>query len=52
MTNSTRNLLRLISVLVALALVLMELGFLAELVNFRFWFMVGAYAMLLFTLRK
>ncbi len=52
MSKSTRNLLRLISIIIVLSLVLMELGFIPNLFNYKFWFLIGAYALLLFTLQK
>lgn len=54
MTKSTRNLLRLISVIIVLVLVLMEFGIIQEFFNSigKFWVMVGAYGMLLFTMQK
>ena len=51
MTKSTRNLLRLVSVILVLALVLMELNVIPDLLNYKFWFMVVAYALALVTVR-
>ena len=51
MNKGTKNTLRIISVVVALALVLMELGFIPNLVNYHFWFLTGAYGLALFTMR-
>ena len=51
MNKSTRNALRLISVILVLALVLMELGIIPNLLNYKFWFMVAAYALALVTYR-
>ena len=44
--------LRLISIVIALALVLMELNILPNIVNYHFWFLVGAYGLALFTFRS
>lgn len=51
MNRSTRNTLRLVSVLMVLALVLMELNIIPDLLNYKFWFMVVAYAIALFTFK-
>jgi uncharacterized protein YebE (UPF0316 family) len=51
MSKSTRNTLRLISVIIVLALVLMELNVIPNLLNYKFWFMVAAYALALITYR-
>ncbi|MEQ8580554.1 MAG: hypothetical protein RIC30_21405 [Marinoscillum sp.] len=51
MSKSTRNTLRLISVIIVLALVLMELNVIPDLLNYKFWFMVAAYALALITYR-
>ena len=52
MTKGTRNTLRLISVIIVLALVLMELNVIPDLLNYKFWFMVVAYALTLLTFTK
>lgn len=49
MNKGTRNTLRLISVVIVLALVLMELGVIPNLLNYKFWFMVAAYGLSLIT---
>lgn len=51
MTKSTRNFLRLVSVILVLALVLMQLDIIPDLLNYKFWFMVVAYAIVLITVR-
>ncbi|MBV6647633.1 MAG: hypothetical protein KI790_19400 [Cyclobacteriaceae bacterium] len=51
MTRRTRNILRLVSVIIVLALVLMELGVIPQVVNFKFWFMVVAYALVLVSVK-
>ncbi|MEO9476531.1 MAG: hypothetical protein ABJG41_13395 [Cyclobacteriaceae bacterium] len=51
MNKSTKNTLRIVSVVIALALVLMELGFVPNLVNYHFWFLVAAYGLALFTFK-
>lgn len=54
MTKNTRNILRLISVIIVLALVLMELGIVKEFFNYagKFWMMIVGYGMLLFTMQR
>ena len=52
MSRSTRNLLRIISIVIVLAVVLMELNIIPKLVNYRLWFTVGAYGLLLFASQK
>ncbi|MFZ9045052.1 MAG: hypothetical protein ACO2ZZ_04240 [Cyclobacteriaceae bacterium] len=54
MTKSTRNLLRLISVIVVAVLVLMELGIVTEFFNYsgKFWIMIASYGVLLFTMQR
>ncbi|MEM9324650.1 MAG: hypothetical protein AAGA85_03305 [Bacteroidota bacterium] len=52
MTRSTRNLLRIISIVIVLAVVLMELNFIPRLLNYRMWFIVVAYGLLLLSTRK
>ena len=52
MTKSTRNILRLISIVLVLALVLMEIDVIPDLLNYKFWFMVVAYALALITFRN
>lgn len=51
MNKGTRNTLRLISVIIVLALVLMQLNIIPDLLNYKFWFMVVAYALALLTFR-
>lgn len=51
MTKATRNVLRLISIILVLALVLMELNIIPDVLNYKFWFMVLAYALSLITYR-
>lgn len=51
MNKSTRNTLRLISVVIVLALVLMQLNLIPDLLNYKFWFMVVAYALALITFK-
>lgn len=51
MTKATRNTLRLISIILVLALVLMELNLIPDVLNYKFWFMVLAYALSLITYR-
>ncbi len=54
MNKSTRNLLRLASVIVVILLVLIQFQILPDVFNqgFEFWVLLLAYATLLFTLKK
>ncbi len=52
MTNSTRNILRVLSIILVLLMVLMELGLIPDVEFYRFWLMVIAYGLLLFTLKR
>ncbi|MFT4833947.1 MAG: membrane protein YdbS with pleckstrin-like domain [Marinoscillum sp.] len=49
MNKSTRNLIRLVSAIIVLALVLMQLNIIPDLLNYKFWFMTAAYAMAIIT---
>lgn len=53
MTKSTRNVIRLISVLIVLILVLMEVKIINNFLDYdvKFWFMVVAYALSMITYR-
>lgn len=51
MNKSTRSILRFISVILVLGLVLMEINVIPDLLNYKFWFMVFAYALALITFR-
>lgn len=51
MTRGTRNTLRLVSIIIVLALVLMELNIIPDFLNYKFWFMVLAYSLSLITYR-
>jgi len=54
MNKSTKNTLRLISIIIVLVLVLMELNIItavAVTLNLKFWLMVAAYAVTLITLK-
>ncbi|MDH5610147.1 MAG: hypothetical protein OEY56_11780 [Cyclobacteriaceae bacterium] len=52
MSESTRSLLRILSIIIVLALVLMELNIIPDLFNYEFWFMIVAYALMLITIRR
>ena len=52
MNNSTRNTLRIVSIILVLGLVLMQLNIIPDLLNYKFWFMITAYALLLVTLKR
>jgi uncharacterized protein YebE (UPF0316 family) len=52
MKGGTKTTLRLISIIIVLTLVLMELNFIPDVLNYRFWFMVGAYGLALITFTK
>ncbi len=49
MNKSTRNLIRLVSAIIVLALVLMQLNIIPDLLNYKFWFMIVAYALAIIT---
>ena len=51
MNNKTKNLLKVVSIITALAVILMDLGIIPNLVNYHFWVMVIAYGLLLFSTR-
>lgn len=51
MNKGTRNTLRFISVIIVLALVLMQLNVIPDFLNYKFWFMVVAYGLALITFR-
>ncbi|WP_258104128.1 hypothetical protein [Marinoscillum sp. MHG1-6] len=52
MSRSTKNTLRIVSILLTIALVLMQLGIIPpDLVGYKFWFMVLSYGLLLVTVR-
>lgn len=52
MKGGTKTTLRLISIIIVLALVLMELDIIPNLLNYKFWFMVGAYGLAMITFTK
>lgn len=51
MSKSTKNTLRIVSIVIVIALVFMQLGIIPNLVNYKFWFMVGAYGLALLTFK-
>ncbi|MEM6828952.1 MAG: hypothetical protein AAGA66_08440 [Bacteroidota bacterium] len=51
MNKSTKNTIRIISILLALSLVLMEINIIPNMIIHHFWVLIIAYAMLVFTLR-
>ncbi|MEQ9405714.1 MAG: hypothetical protein RIM99_19140 [Cyclobacteriaceae bacterium] len=52
MKTSTKSTIRIVSILLALLLVLMEIDLIPNIINYHFWVLIIAYAMLAFTLRK
>ncbi|MEQ9467501.1 MAG: hypothetical protein RLN88_08820 [Ekhidna sp.] len=51
MTSRTRNTLRIVSILMAVLVILMDLGIIPNFVNYHFWVMVIAYFLLVLSLR-
>ncbi|MEQ8904699.1 hypothetical protein [Ekhidna sp.] len=51
MTKSTKNTLRIASFILAIAVILMDLGIIPNIVNYHFWVMVIAYFLLVLSLR-
>lgn len=46
MNKSTRNILKIVSIILAIAVILMDLGVIPNVINYHFWVMVVAYFML------
>ncbi|WP_425392259.1 hypothetical protein [Ekhidna sp.] len=51
MTSRTRNTLRIISIVLAILVILMDLGIIPNIVNYHFWVMVIAYFLLVLSIR-
>ncbi|MEP1033598.1 hypothetical protein [Ekhidna sp.] len=51
MTKSTRNTLRIASIVLAILVILMDLGIIPNIVNYHFWVMVIAYFLLVLSIR-
>ncbi|WP_436515544.1 hypothetical protein [Ekhidna sp. To15] len=51
MTKSTRNTLRIASIVLAILVILMDLGFIPNIVNYHFWVMVISYFLLVLSIR-
>lgn len=51
MKKSTKNTIRIASIVLALLLVLMEIGVIPNIVNYHFWVLIIAYAMMVFTIK-
>ena len=51
MTKSTRNTLRVSSIILAIPVILMDLGIIPNIVNYHFWIMVIAYFLLVLSIR-
>lgn len=51
MSKSTKNILRIVSIVLAVLVILMDIGVLPNVVNYHFWVMVVAYFLLVMTLR-
>ncbi len=52
MSRSTRNLLRILSIIIVLVVVLIELDVLKAFIGYRIWWAVGAYGLLLFATNR
>ncbi|MEO9483827.1 MAG: hypothetical protein ABJG47_10295 [Ekhidna sp.] len=52
MTKSTRNTLRIASIVLAILVILMDLGIIPNIVNYHFWVMVIAYFLLVLSIRS
>ena len=51
MKKGTKTTLRLVSIVLALLLVLMEVGAIPNLFNYHFWVLIIAYALIVVTVR-
>ncbi len=51
MKKSTKTTIRIVSILLALLLVLMEIDVIPNVINYHFWVLIIAYAMLVFTIK-
>ena len=51
MDKHTRNMLRIISIIIVILVILMDLGIVPNIVNYHFWVMVIAYFMLVLSMR-
>ncbi|MEP0272622.1 hypothetical protein [Ekhidna sp.] len=51
MTKRTRNTLRIVSIVLAILVILMDLGIIPNIINYHFWVMVIAYFLLVLSLR-
>ncbi|SNT35649.1 hypothetical protein SAMN05421640_3505 [Ekhidna lutea] len=51
MTSKSKNTLRIISIILAVLVILMDLGIIPNVVNYHFWVMVIAYFLLVLSIR-
>jgi len=51
MSKSTKNTLRIASFILAILIILMDLGIIPNIINYHFWVMVIAYFLLVLSLR-
>ncbi|GAB4246037.1 MAG: hypothetical protein Tsb0034_24840 [Ekhidna sp.] len=51
MSSSTKKTLRIVSIILAILVILMDLGIIPNVVNYHFWVMVIAYFMLVLSIR-
>ena len=51
MNNSTKNTLKIVSIILAVLVILMEINVIPNIVNYHFWVMVIAYFMLVISIR-
>ena len=52
MTNSTRNILRIVSIVIVIFVVLEKFGILPDVGVYDFWLMLVAYGILMFTVKR
>lgn len=51
MTNQTRNILRIVSLVIVVLMILMHIDIIPDVQYYRFWLMVVAYGLLLSTVK-
>jgi len=51
MNKKTRNILKILSIILAVAVILMDLQIIPNIINYHFWVMVIAYGMLFISTR-
>lgn len=51
MDKKTKNILKITSIVLAIAVILMDLGIIPNVINYHFWVMVIAYFLLILSIR-